>query len=1113
MPYGKEDRTVAVVWVCVVPIAITLAVFAYLILCITRRKTVDTMTTSILLSRLVHCAASLMLSLYTLEHWQWSRSDCQILQWLWISAWCSDVLTSLFYLMFYAGRIVRKSVRSPCYVTLLFILTWGLSVTAGGLPVITPSLFYGHEDRVCLLDLTLTSSPIPAAVIGIIVITFLLIIVLIIAIIAEAQSKILIFWTSKKADERRETVRHQRSYHEEAAVEEVADQYWIAGNGVVKAPEVEEDRTSRASTVSESTPWLRSEKAIKDIRNVMVTAGILTVIFEITPQMVFFALFFGIDYNYPYVQEVAISTGLAHTLFLVPILFRVGYRYHSTYTKICCGRAKKRTAPAQAYWHQEAPQISQKPDDEINTSLAEDVSEQQIGSAPIKRLTSVTIEDSTITESSTDIVQVNGHVNLAYEPSDVEVVIENAESGDDGLSPDVSHLSILRSHSACMDRRSVVSDSNLSVNTAVIRRSPSSLSQMINPPVPEHPEDIHSTVENLSEAGRPDGVHKPPVVIVVPSLTLAEIEAENRDRDYFEVDVNAEEDVEDSDWDSDSELWSHLYDYDEEELAAALEEEQLSSPQGATRIRKASIALIAAHQLRKGSMASCSSASSLTSSQRKELLKLKRKMAKKKKLSVDIKKQKEEPCLKTGLAGLVKGSMVTNLATKGKTASLDLADEDTERRDDKPEDTNIPVPPPTTSPGNNIPIPPPLPTSQSNKIPTPPPLPPGNMHGATSDNRIPTPPPLPPTSQKIPPPPPLPPMTNIPTPPPLPAIGTPTHDPGGIPVPPPLPAGKVLNQTVRNNSQKKAEQTVHKSNTLSPFDPSQITAIKLTPRSERKVGTTKTLVREDSQKLNSREAPKAPESSPPPIEKPKLRKKPSKAKKRNSSKRDTKPEVNLVERREKTMSTFRSNSIISRRKDLKTEEDEKSKLPVRRPSLIDSNRPTSLPPIALPSDAENPNPFSSVVPIQTRNPYIPMRKIYRDSKTSTLSTSNPFLHEIEMGLENEVADVDPATNPFLLELHGTNSFTEDSYSEKLVSLPTPPATSSPRFQSKNPFAQNFTKVEPENNKQHQRNASQDSNISSGSGTLGRRTRLRSAVMGTSMVEFLRSQSEDQAEPV
>ena len=219
------------------------------------------------------------------------------------------------------------------------------------------------------------------------------------------------------------------------------------------------------------------------------------------------------------------------------------------------------------------------------------------------------------------------------------------------------------------------------------------------------------------------------------------------------------------------------------------------------------------------------------------------------------------------------------------------------------------------------------------------------------------------------------------------------------------------------------------------------------------------------------------------------------------------------------MSTFRSDSIISRQKEIEVEESRKSMPPERRPSLIDSKRPSSLPPIALPPEQDAPNPFaySDVIAIKTQDPYIPMRKIYQNSKASTFSSSNPFLHEIEMGLENEVPEIDPALNPFLHDFQTSNSFTEDSYSERMVHIPSPPATSPPKFSSANPFfhGSHEGNRDAQVAQGHQRNVSQDSNISSGSGTLGRRSRhpLRGAVMGTSMVEFLRSQSEEQAEPV
>jgi hypothetical protein len=256
-------------------------------------------------------------------------------------------------------------------------------------------------------------------------------------------------------------------------------------------------------------------------------------------------------------------------------------------------------------------------------------------------------------------------------------------------------------------------------------------------------------------------------------------------------------------------------------------------------------------------------------------------------------------------------------------------------------------------------------------------------------------------------------------------------------------------------------------------------------------------------------------------EKPKLSDRPAK---RLSSKKDKKPNVTATERRRKAMSTFRSDSVISRQKEMIENPDSK---PVeRQPSLIESKRPMSMPPVALPpetfsfepeTDLPNPFAFSSVVPIQTRNPHIAMNKMH--SNTNSLNSSNPFLHEIESGLGDEVADIDPATNPFLLELHGTNSFTEDSFNEKSV-LPSPPATSPPYYSSRNPFfdtgARSDSLESPVHTlPRHHRKVSQDSNVSSGSGTLGRRTRnpLRSAVMGTSMVEFLRSQSLERAEAV
>lgn len=291
--YDIEDKAVAIVWVCLLPVTLALSVFAFLILCITRRKTVDVATSSAIFSRIVHCGgATLMATLFKLEHWKWSQAECKAVMWLWISGWTSDVLNSLFFLMFYSGRIIRKSPRSPCYVGCLFVISWALAVIAGGMPTIFPDVFTNHGNDICWVGLTGAEDPIPAAVIGILVLAFLLIIVLVISVITETQSKILIYWTSKKAEQRRETVKKERDPVEELTPSgDDYEQYWIEGNGSIpkaatSSSRDQVDNGSNSSSQSDSTPWIRGERSMKDIRNIMVTAGILSILFEIIPQMV-----------------------------------------------------------------------------------------------------------------------------------------------------------------------------------------------------------------------------------------------------------------------------------------------------------------------------------------------------------------------------------------------------------------------------------------------------------------------------------------------------------------------------------------------------------------------------------------------------------------------------------------------------------------------------------------------------------------------------------------------------------------------------------------------------------------------------------------------------------
>ena len=298
MVYKTQDKIFAIVWVALVPVALALAIFIFLILCTTRRKTVDMVTSSLLVSRLVHCAgAVLMAALFKLEQWMWSRTECHILMWFWITAWASDFLTALFFLMFYSGRVARKSPRSTCYVTFIFLFSWILAIVAGGLPPLFPGIFQNFEDEICSVGLTTAGNPVPQATIPILIVGFLLLVVLIIALIAETQSKILIYWTSLKAEQRRETVNSERSPEDksaESAEAENYEKYWIQENGdapkVIKprqghVPGRDSDSTDSGNS-RESTPWIRSERSMKDVRNIVVTAGSFSILCDVIPQLV-----------------------------------------------------------------------------------------------------------------------------------------------------------------------------------------------------------------------------------------------------------------------------------------------------------------------------------------------------------------------------------------------------------------------------------------------------------------------------------------------------------------------------------------------------------------------------------------------------------------------------------------------------------------------------------------------------------------------------------------------------------------------------------------------------------------------------------------------------------
>lgn len=303
MPYTTGDRIFALVWIAVVPFALVLCMALTFVLCAVKKKTVDTVTSSLLVSRIIHTGGAVLMSaLFILEHWLWTDTLCYIEMWFWISSWVADFLTTLLFLMFYAGRIARKSPRSTCYVTMLFLLAWVLAIVAGGVPFFVPSLFNNLSLNLCSVGLTISVNPIPHIVVGILGVGFLLFVVLIIALLAETSSKILIFWTSRKAEQKREDIHIAKSGETpSSSTSESSEQYWIQENGDVsgtatkaqrnpsnsrsRRPSIQ-DSLDTESIYEESTEWIRSSAAMKDVRNIVVTASCLTVLLEIIPQLV-----------------------------------------------------------------------------------------------------------------------------------------------------------------------------------------------------------------------------------------------------------------------------------------------------------------------------------------------------------------------------------------------------------------------------------------------------------------------------------------------------------------------------------------------------------------------------------------------------------------------------------------------------------------------------------------------------------------------------------------------------------------------------------------------------------------------------------------------------------
>ena len=272
------------------PVSTLCILFNFIVVVCCRHHTIDLATCTLLLGRLGHaCALVILMATYSLENWAWSRSMCQAFVWLWISCWVLDVLTNLFFLAYNSTRIGHDKGNVRYHVFVLLLACWCFAILAGALTFFADSLFHNYEDasQTCMLGLSISENPILIGTMLLIIIAGLLIIVLTISVSAESRALALKF---KLLEARVDCLRTPKIQNGDVTAETNAMELNGISEGTSSNGNVNNSNNSASSRANSSTQrvytWAYVDKQMRDMRHIHAAATATTILLNMVPQLV-----------------------------------------------------------------------------------------------------------------------------------------------------------------------------------------------------------------------------------------------------------------------------------------------------------------------------------------------------------------------------------------------------------------------------------------------------------------------------------------------------------------------------------------------------------------------------------------------------------------------------------------------------------------------------------------------------------------------------------------------------------------------------------------------------------------------------------------------------------
>ncbi len=292
-----ENKVFTVICIAILPLTVLFIIFNFVVILASSHRSIDLITCSVLLARLGHSGAVVtMMAVYSLELWDWTKSTCQAMLWMWITSWMLDLLVNLMFLVYTATTLgqIKNNVR--CHMFVLIIVSWGISVAVGALSFLADTLFYNYNEnqKICLLGLSITEKSFGIGAMLVLIIGGLLVVVLTITVSAESRAQ------SAKHKLRHHTNSSGRQEIAYTGASPKTEEAKNSRNELSKNGSLNRQQTnSSLSTVTEghlNDVDLETEhrddtcgdydRRMKDTRRIHSAASWMTIFFNVLPQLV-----------------------------------------------------------------------------------------------------------------------------------------------------------------------------------------------------------------------------------------------------------------------------------------------------------------------------------------------------------------------------------------------------------------------------------------------------------------------------------------------------------------------------------------------------------------------------------------------------------------------------------------------------------------------------------------------------------------------------------------------------------------------------------------------------------------------------------------------------------